>query len=395
MGAVAVELVHLASLYHDDVIDEATIRRNVESVNSRFGNLVAIVAGDYLLARSAAIAAEPRHRDRRPPGGHAGPTVPGPGDRGALRLPDRPRPRRLLRRDQRQDRRAHRHVVPHRRADRRPAAVRGRGVHRVRPLLRHGLPDPRRHLGHHRDRRPAAEAGGPGPRRRASTRCPRWSRSTTPTPGPTSAPCSASRWPSPSGTRPARSSWRPTGSPPPSKVARRLRAGRANGHRRDHPARASGGAVRAGGRVAHRPPRLLERPPRRTRERPAAAGAPRRPRAQLPELPVVPHFASALARRALTLASRPCTLVMRFAMAVASLCGRCPWPSSHAPAALGTQAFTFASNVWTRASILGEPGAHLRPSWCWCRCCRCWSWSPRRRRRPHPTSGLRPRRSRR
>jgi heptaprenyl diphosphate synthase len=57
LGGVAVELVHLASLYHDDVLDEATVRRNVESVNSRFGNLVAIVAGDYLLARSAAIAA--------------------------------------------------------------------------------------------------------------------------------------------------------------------------------------------------------------------------------------------------------------------------------------------------------------------------------------------------
>jgi heptaprenyl diphosphate synthase len=57
LGGVAVELVHLASLYHDDVIDEATVRRNVESVNNRFGNLVAIVAGDYLLARSAAIAA--------------------------------------------------------------------------------------------------------------------------------------------------------------------------------------------------------------------------------------------------------------------------------------------------------------------------------------------------
>src|SRR5665213_4203143 len=56
-GAVAVELVHLASLYHDDVMDEATIRRTVESVNSRFGNLVAIVAGDFLLARSAEIAA--------------------------------------------------------------------------------------------------------------------------------------------------------------------------------------------------------------------------------------------------------------------------------------------------------------------------------------------------
>lgn len=56
--AVSVELVHLSSLYHDDVIDEATVRRNVESVNSRFGNLVAIVAGDYLLARSAGIAAD-------------------------------------------------------------------------------------------------------------------------------------------------------------------------------------------------------------------------------------------------------------------------------------------------------------------------------------------------
>jgi heptaprenyl diphosphate synthase len=57
LGGVSVELVHLASLYHDDVIDEASMRRNVESVNSRYGNLVAIVAGDYLLARSAAIAA--------------------------------------------------------------------------------------------------------------------------------------------------------------------------------------------------------------------------------------------------------------------------------------------------------------------------------------------------
>jgi heptaprenyl diphosphate synthase len=57
LGSVSVELVHLASLYHDDVIDEATIRRGTESVNSRFGNLMAIVGGDYLLARSAEIAA--------------------------------------------------------------------------------------------------------------------------------------------------------------------------------------------------------------------------------------------------------------------------------------------------------------------------------------------------
>jgi heptaprenyl diphosphate synthase len=57
LGAVAVELVHLASLYHDDVMDDAAVRRNVDSVNARWGNLVAIVAGDFLLARSAEIAA--------------------------------------------------------------------------------------------------------------------------------------------------------------------------------------------------------------------------------------------------------------------------------------------------------------------------------------------------
>src|SRR5216684_5803663 len=57
LGAVSVELVHLASLYHDDVMDEATRRRGVESVNARWGNLLAIVAGDFLLARSAEIAA--------------------------------------------------------------------------------------------------------------------------------------------------------------------------------------------------------------------------------------------------------------------------------------------------------------------------------------------------
>jgi len=57
LGGVSVELVHLASLYHDDVMDEASRRRGVESVNARWGNLVAIVAGDFLLARSAEIAA--------------------------------------------------------------------------------------------------------------------------------------------------------------------------------------------------------------------------------------------------------------------------------------------------------------------------------------------------
>ncbi len=57
MGATAVELVHLGSLYHDDVIDEALTRRTVESVNARWGNLKAILAGDFLLAKASEIAA--------------------------------------------------------------------------------------------------------------------------------------------------------------------------------------------------------------------------------------------------------------------------------------------------------------------------------------------------
>ncbi|MEZ5237818.1 MAG: polyprenyl synthetase family protein [Microthrixaceae bacterium] len=50
-GGVAVELVHLGSLYHDDVMDEAETRRTVQSVNARWGNMRAILAGDFLLAR--------------------------------------------------------------------------------------------------------------------------------------------------------------------------------------------------------------------------------------------------------------------------------------------------------------------------------------------------------
>lgn len=56
-GGVAVELVHLGSLYHDDVMDEALVRRSVESVNARWGNLTAILVGDFLLARASEIAA--------------------------------------------------------------------------------------------------------------------------------------------------------------------------------------------------------------------------------------------------------------------------------------------------------------------------------------------------
>jgi heptaprenyl diphosphate synthase len=57
LGGVSVELVQVGSLYHDDVMDEAETRRGVESVNARFGNLKAILSGDFLLAKSSEIAA--------------------------------------------------------------------------------------------------------------------------------------------------------------------------------------------------------------------------------------------------------------------------------------------------------------------------------------------------
>jgi heptaprenyl diphosphate synthase len=57
-AAVAIELTHLATLFHDDVMDEASIRRGHASANSQFGNSVAILAGDYLFARASRILAD-------------------------------------------------------------------------------------------------------------------------------------------------------------------------------------------------------------------------------------------------------------------------------------------------------------------------------------------------
>ena len=53
-GAV-IELVHLATLYHDDVMDEAELRRGAPSANVRWGNNVAILAGDYLFATASRL----------------------------------------------------------------------------------------------------------------------------------------------------------------------------------------------------------------------------------------------------------------------------------------------------------------------------------------------------
>lgn len=57
-AAVVMELTHVASLYHDDVMDEASIRRGAESANSRWGNSVAIMVGDFLFARASETVAK-------------------------------------------------------------------------------------------------------------------------------------------------------------------------------------------------------------------------------------------------------------------------------------------------------------------------------------------------
>jgi heptaprenyl diphosphate synthase len=57
LSATVVELTHLATLYHDDVMDEAQVRRGAPSANARWGNSVAILVGDFLFARAADLAA--------------------------------------------------------------------------------------------------------------------------------------------------------------------------------------------------------------------------------------------------------------------------------------------------------------------------------------------------
>jgi len=57
-AAVAIELTHLSTLYHDDVMDEAVLRRGAVSANSRWDNTVAILTGDFLFARASEITAD-------------------------------------------------------------------------------------------------------------------------------------------------------------------------------------------------------------------------------------------------------------------------------------------------------------------------------------------------
>ena len=57
-AAIAIELTHLATLYHDDVMDEADVRRGSQSANSRWTNSVAILTGDFLFAQASKILAD-------------------------------------------------------------------------------------------------------------------------------------------------------------------------------------------------------------------------------------------------------------------------------------------------------------------------------------------------
>jgi heptaprenyl diphosphate synthase len=57
-AAVAIELTHLSTLYHDDVMDEAVLRRGVTSANARWNNTIAILTGDFLFAKASEITAD-------------------------------------------------------------------------------------------------------------------------------------------------------------------------------------------------------------------------------------------------------------------------------------------------------------------------------------------------
>jgi len=57
-AAVVVELTHLATLYHDDVMDEAMVRRGTVSANARWSNTIAILTGDFLFSRASDLLAD-------------------------------------------------------------------------------------------------------------------------------------------------------------------------------------------------------------------------------------------------------------------------------------------------------------------------------------------------
>ena len=91
-AACVVELTHLASLYHDDVMDEADLRRGADSANARWDNHVAILTGDFLFSKSSELTAELGAGRRTHPGADVHPAGRGPDPRDrAARDPARTR----------------------------------------------------------------------------------------------------------------------------------------------------------------------------------------------------------------------------------------------------------------------------------------------------------------
>ena len=64
--AAAVELIHVASLIHDDIIDQSDVRRGVATVNVQWGNQIAVLLGDYLFAMAFDLVSRVRHPDVAP-----------------------------------------------------------------------------------------------------------------------------------------------------------------------------------------------------------------------------------------------------------------------------------------------------------------------------------------
>ena len=84
-SAAGVELTHVASLCHDDVMDEAEVRRGAASANAKYGNSTAILVGDMLFGTASSIIADLGARGRQDPGRDLRP---------AVRRPDPRRPAR-------------------------------------------------------------------------------------------------------------------------------------------------------------------------------------------------------------------------------------------------------------------------------------------------------------
>ena len=204
-GGVSCELVHLGSLYHDDVMDEADTRRGVETVNAKWGNLQAILAGDFLLARASEIAAS------------LGTEVAGLLARtiGWLcegQIEELRHTYDITRTEESYFASIHGKTASlYGTAARIGGIVAGhdrvvdRRAHRVRQRLRHRVPDRRRHLGRHRHRRTARQAGRPRhDRRRVHAAGAAHVGARQRGGRPTSPSCSAHRSISTSATRPWR-----------------------------------------------------------------------------------------------------------------------------------------------------------------------------------------------